>query len=358
MKSISEPTNKKIIIQLMDSEIKMKQVIVEMITGEKIEGAMVNIDKEKKIITITNGKKFKANGEGEPELFTSMEIEKKDISNVKLLLYDTKQEESAKEPREGVINAIPEDKQNPVKEQLSTQDSNCYSKSESFFDKLEGMTHPEAKKESRKYNDKNTETFNIQASEEDNEKEKGNEEKKKSKPRRGGINREGRGQRGNARGRRSRGNKREFNNMMNNDMYNNQEQFVSKFNNNDYGGANRGKEEFVRGNNMNMRGGYSNYSNHFNNNYNNFNNYPNRGGFYNRGRGNYNNYHYYNQQNPYQQNYNYNFANFGYNNQQLRSAHVFEIQQSTNMNLQQIGTMGNFLPNQKPLQQSSTRPLP
>jgi small nuclear ribonucleoprotein (snRNP)-like protein len=218
-----------------------KQVIVELTNGQKVRGTLVQVDKINLKMILEN---VKQEVNGKEETIDKLEIKKSDIKELKLVHFEMKAEEKQN------INAIPENK--IPQNQENTQ--KAYDKNESFFDKLTSMTHPEARNESKNYNQKNKDTFNL------TEQDKSNQNNKK--------------------------------------YYHN--------NNNNRG---RGYNKY---HNNKGRGGYNNnnYNKNYNNNYNN-----NRGGYGNfrgrgqRGRG-YNNYY-----NNYQKKNNYNNNNNNNNNQ-------------------------------------------
>ena len=197
------------------SKPEQKQVIVELQNGDKCEGVLANIDKVNLKILLVNAKKTPSSDPSKPESFEKLEINKGDIKEIKVIQFEVKTE--AKEEQSN-INAIPEDKK-PVN--VHGAKTKGYDKNESFFDTLSGMTHPEARQESKNYNDKNKDTFNLP-----NEPER-------------------------------------------------------KYHNNGYNNYhnNRGRGGYHnRGNRGRGRGGYNNY-----NNYNNGGNYYNNNGNFNRG---------------------------------------------------------------------------
>ena len=219
-----------------------KQVIVELTNGQKVRGTLVQVDKINLKMILEN---VKQEVNGKEETIDKLEIKKSDIKELKLVHFEMKAEEKQN------INAIPENK--IPQNQENTQ--KAYDKNESFFDKLTSMTHPEARNESKNYNQKNKDTFNL------TEQDKSNQNNKK--------------------------------------YYHN--------NNNNRG---RGYNKY---HNNKGRGGYNNnnYNKNYNNNYNNNNNRGGYGNFRGRGRGRgYNNYY-----NNYQKKNNYNNNNNNNNNQ-------------------------------------------
>ena len=88
----------------------------------------------------------------------TLEINKDDIKELKLIQYEAKNNLNETNIN---ANAIPENKI-PSQYQLQRQNkSKSYNKEESFFDNLNGMTHQEAKKESKNYNNRNKDTFQF-----------------------------------------------------------------------------------------------------------------------------------------------------------------------------------------------------
>lgn len=212
------------------SKPEQKQVIVELQNGDKCEGVLANIDKVNLKILLVNAKKTPSRDPSKPESFEKLEINKGDIKEIKVIQFEVKAEPKEEQSN---INAIPEDKK-PVNVQGAKTKS--YDKNESFFDTLSGMTHPEARQESKNYNDKNKDTFNLP-----NEPER-------------------------------------------------------KYHNNGYNHNNRGRGGYHnRGNRGRGRGGFNNYNNYNGGNYYNNSGTFNRGGYNGRrgrgrGRGGYNNY--------------------------------------------------------------------
>lgn len=217
------------------SKQEQKQVIVELKDGDKCEGELVNIDKVNLKIKLANVKKTPASDPSKPEILETLEINKNDIKEIKVIQYEEKVEEKEEQSN---INAIPEDKKlNAVQQQQSKQKS--YDKNESFFDNLTGLTHPEARQESKNYNDKNKDTFNLPNEPEKKRYQKGNYYNNKGG--RGGYQHRGRG--------RGRGRGGYNNNSMN--YYNNN-------NNGNYYNQNQGRKGRGRGRggyNQNYRGG-------------------------------------------------------------------------------------------------------
>jgi hypothetical protein len=99
---------------------------------------------------------------GKEETLDKLEINKSDIKELKLVHFEMKTEEKQN------INAIPENK--IPQNQENTQ--KAYDKNESFFDKLTSMTNPEARNESKNYNQKNKDTFNLTEQDKSNQNNK------------------------------------------------------------------------------------------------------------------------------------------------------------------------------------------
>jgi len=210
-------------------------VIVDLKNGSKCEGILANIDKINMKINITNAKRFDESSENpNEEFFETLEINKEDIKEVKLVHYEQKEEKKN-------VNAIPENK---AMDMESDKKDNKYNKDSSFFDNLSYMSNVEAKNESIRYNDKNKETFNLQ------DNEDGGHSRGNYRGRRGNNNRGG--YRGNNRG--GRGGYRNQGFHDNNSNY-------SGYRGNNRGGrgGNRGGHGYndnYRGNGRGGRGGY------------------------------------------------------------------------------------------------------
>jgi small nuclear ribonucleoprotein (snRNP)-like protein len=129
-------------------------VIVELKNGNKCEGIISNIDKVNFKMYLNSAKKYftDESGSQKEENHDTLEINKEDIKEVKLVQYEQPKDENKN------INAIPESKLSQFKSQ---DKSKGYDKSESFFDNLSAMSNNDAKNLSIKYNDKNLETFNL-----------------------------------------------------------------------------------------------------------------------------------------------------------------------------------------------------
>ena len=136
-----------------------KQVIVELTNGQKVRGTLVQVDKINLKMILEN---VKQEANGKEETLDKLEIKKSDIKELKLVHFEMKAEEKQN------INAIPENK--IPQNQENTQ--KAYDKNESFFDKLTSMTHPEARNESKNYNQKNKDTFNLTEQDKSNQNNK------------------------------------------------------------------------------------------------------------------------------------------------------------------------------------------
>ncbi len=225
-----------------------KQVIVELNNGQKVYGTLIKVDKINLKMILEN---VKQEIDGKEETFDKLEINKSDIKELKLVHFEMKPEEKQN------INAIPENKIPQNKENMQK----AYDKNESFFDKLTSMTHPEARNESKNYNQKNKDTFNL--SEEDKNNNKGNKKYY--------YNNNNRGRGGYKNYHNNRG---KYNNNYNNNNINNNRSGYNNFK----GRGKRGKGY----NNNNYYGNYQkkNYNNQGNNNSNNSKNqnYEHEGG--------------------------------------------------------------------------------
>ena len=219
---------------------KQKILIVETKDGAKYQGIYVSKDIQKQTITLSNVKKT---FQGNEEQLPNIEITKDNIASINII--------DVRPPKEDIhnINEIPENKKSAIDENKLANVEKAYDKSkDDFFDHLKPMSNPEVKKESKYYNKKNKDTFNLP--EETNEN-----------------NREwrGRGKRGYGRGR-GRGN---YYGRYNN-YYDNQKNYGGNSNyqgQNYYNKRGRGRG---RGRGRQNRGGYkSNNNNSGENNQNN-----------------------------------------------------------------------------------------
>lgn len=281
-----------------------QQVIIELKSGDKCEGVLVNIDKEKMLIKLSNAKRISIGEDGKTreESFPILEIAKDEIKEVKIVQFEPSANQEAKKSELGQntsLNAIPQNLQNNA---LNTQNAGkSYDKTGSFFDTLTPMTNKDAQYESIRYNDKNCETFDLPKGSGgsgyyDNATSYGS--------RRGGQRRGG--NRGGYRG--GYNNYRNNNNYHNNNYNNHNQNPNNNFyndnntsgigfsannhpNSGNYGGNFQEENQNFRG----RRGGYNNnynnnrrhnYNNNFNNNDNNNNNssFPNSNNY-----GNYSN---------------------------------------------------------------------
>ena len=215
---------------------KQNILIVETKDGAKYQGIFISKDIQKQIITLSNVKKT---FQGKEETLNSIEITKDNIASINIIEVRPQKDDIYN------INEIPENKKNVVDESKLANMEKAYDKSkDDFFDHLKLMSNPEVKKESRNYNKKNKDTFNL------------TEDPSNKKVWRG----RGRGKRGYGFGRgRGRGN---YHGGFNNYQKNNQK--------NNYGGYDNNNRSY-----MNM-----NFQNHQGINY-----YNNRGFGRGRGRG-------------------------------------------------------------------------
>jgi small nuclear ribonucleoprotein (snRNP)-like protein len=260
-----------------------QNVIIDLKNGNKCEGILVNIDKERMLINLSNAKRITIaeDGSTKEESFPKLEISKEDIKEVKIVQFEAKEEPK----KEQNANAIPQNLQNKAEETYNKNRS--YNKGDDFFDGLTPMSNMDARNESIKYNDKNCETFDLDknAMQDNNYRGRGGG---RGRGNRGGYNRRG-------------GNYN--NNYQNNNYHNNRPNHYQQ-----------------------SQGGYNN--NYHNNNYHNNNsyndrqsNYDNRRGgnnFNNRGgsRGGYNNNRQYDNRSNFTDNFDNNsFANNNNNNE-------------------------------------------
>lgn len=255
-----------------------QQVIIELKSGTKCEGVLVNIDKEKMLIRLSNAKRISVgeDGKAKEESFANLEIAKDEIKEVKIVQFEPSANQEAKksEPAQSAnLNAIPQNLQNSA---LNAQNTGkTYDKTDSFFDALTPMTNKDAQYESIRYNDKNCETFDLPKGAGGS----GNYDNATSYGSRRGGQRRG-GNRGGYRGGYNNYRNNNYNNYNqnpNNNYYNNAGGMGFSGNNPNsggYGGNFQGQSQSYRGG----RGGYhnnynqnrrNNYNNNFNPNYNN-----------------------------------------------------------------------------------------
>ena len=233
------------------SQQKQNILIIETKDGAKYQGIFVSKDIKKQIITLANVKKT---FQGKEESIPNIEITKDNIERINIIDF--------RPPKEDIhnFNEIPQNKKSVVDENKLANVEKAYDKSkDDFFDHLKPMTNPEAKKESRNYNQKNKDTFNLPENYyDDNQREWKN---------RG--NRRGYGQRG--RGGYGRGNRGGYNNYYKNNRGRNNN--YGNDGNHNYRGQNyRGRVNRGRGRGRGNRGGYKknnyNQENNQNNNVN------------------------------------------------------------------------------------------
>ena len=220
------------------SKPEEKQVVCELKDGGHVEGTLVNIDKVNLKIFLSKVKKASKEDPQKFETYETLEINKDEIKELKLIHYEAK--EPPKEETSN-LNAIPENKIPTEYQQQQQSKSKSYNKEESFFDNLDGMTHQEARQESKNYNDKNKDTFQVS---DDNQ---------------GGFSHKS--YRGNNRGRggyRGRGGNRGRGGYNNNNYYNNNNNYQSGggYNRRGRGRGNRGGNGYGN-NNYHKRGNYN-----------------------------------------------------------------------------------------------------
>ena len=212
------------------NKTELKQVIVELNNGEKIRGNLIEVDKINLKMILENVIK---DLNGNEEIIDRLEINKSDIKELKLVHFENKKEENKNN-----INAIPENKIPQNKE----SGEKAYDKNESFFDKLTPITQFESRQESKNYNQRNKDTFNLSEQDQNNNNKKYYHNNYRG---RGGYN-------------------KYYNNR---GGYNNYKNNRGRYNNNNYNyGNNRGKyNKNFRGRGQRGRGGINN-NNNFNNN--------------------------------------------------------------------------------------------
>ena len=259
-----------------------QNVIIDLKNGNKCEGILVNIDKERMLINLSNAKRITIaeDGSTKEESFPKLEISKEDIKEVKIVQFEAKEEPK----KEANLNAIPQNLQNKAEETYNKNRS--YNKGDDFFDGLTPMSNMDARNESIKYNDKNCETFDMDKNAMQDSNYRG----------RGGGR--GRGNRGgyNRRGGNSYNNNYQNNNYQNNNYHNNRPQHYQG----NQGGYNNNNNYHQR-NNYHNNDGQSNFDNRRGGN-----NFNNRGG----SRGGYNNNRQYDNRSNFTDNFDNNsFAN-------------------------------------------------
>lgn len=242
-----------------------QNVIIDLKNGNKCEGILVNIDKERMVINLSNAKRItiKEDGSTNEESFPKLEISKEDIKEVKIVQFEAKEElQQKKEVQTNNLNAIPQNLQENA--EIAYNKSRSYNKGDDFFDGLTPMSNQDAKNESIRYNDKNCETFDMPKS------AMNDNHSNFSGSRRGGQRGRGRGgynRRGNYNN--NYNNRNNYNNYNNNFQQNHHHQ--GNFGNNSMRGGN-----FNNNYNRGGRGGYNNNrqfdqrNNNFNNNNNQF----------------------------------------------------------------------------------------
>ena len=177
---------------------KQNILIVETKDGAKYQGIYVSRDIQKQIITLSNVKKTFQEKE---ELLPMIEITKEKIASINII--------DIRPPKEDIqnINEIPENKKNVIDENKLANVVKAYDKTkDDFFDQLKPMTNPEAKKESKNYNQKNKDTFSLP----DDDNENNQEWRKRGRGNKRGGYRQSRGRGNHNRG--SRGNRGGYNN--------------------------------------------------------------------------------------------------------------------------------------------------
>ena len=132
---------------------KQNILIVETKDGAKYQGIFISKDIQKQIITLSNAKKT---FQGKEETLNLIEITKDSIASINILEVRPQKADIYN------INEIPENKKNVVDESKLANMEKAYDKTkDDFFDLLKLMSNPEVKKESRIYNKKNKDTFNL-----------------------------------------------------------------------------------------------------------------------------------------------------------------------------------------------------
>ena len=142
---------------------KQNILIVETKDGAKYQGIYVSKDIQKQTITLSNVKKT---FQGNEEQLPNIEITKDNIASINII--------DVRPPKEDIhnINEIPENKKSAIDENKLANVEKAYDKSkDDFFDHLKPMSNPEVKKESKYYNKKNKDTFNLPEETNENNRE-------------------------------------------------------------------------------------------------------------------------------------------------------------------------------------------
>ena len=142
---------------------KQKILIVETKDGAKYQGIYVSKDIQKQTITLSNVKKT---FQGNEEQLPNIELTKDNIARIDII--------DVRPPKEDIhnINEIPENKKSAIDENKLANVEKAYDKSkDDFFDHLKPMSNPEVKKESKYYNKKNKDTFNLPEDTNENNRE-------------------------------------------------------------------------------------------------------------------------------------------------------------------------------------------
>jgi hypothetical protein len=243
-----------------------QNVIIDLKNGNKCEGILVNIDKQRMVINLNKAKRitFSNDGTSNEEFFPELEISKDDIKEVKIVQFEAKDKEEVQKKElnsNNNLNAIPQNLQDNAENAYNKNRS--YNAGDSFFDGLTPMSNLDAKNESIRYNDKNCETFDLPKS------AMNDNYSNFSGSRRGGFGhgQRGRGNRGGFNGGYNRGggyfnnNNNYRNNNYNNNNPNHHHQ--GNFGNNNMRGGN---PNFNRGGGQRYQGNRGGYNNNYNNN--------------------------------------------------------------------------------------------
>ena len=225
----------------MTSQQDDKYIIVITKDDIKYSGKLETVDKVNSKLILS---KVTKNFQGAEESLEKIEIPRNDIKELRTTeLSNNKTEE------EQNFNAIPDNK-------ISTENENnnlnkAYDKKKDFFDSLKPMSNPEVKQETKNYNQKNKDTFNM--TDNNLNDDNNNNYHKRGKNLRG----YGRGRGGYNRGRYNNYNnnygRQYYNNNYNNNNYNNN--YHQQNNNGSYYFI-RGK--MYRGRGRGKRGGFKN----------------------------------------------------------------------------------------------------
>ena len=227
----------------MASEQNDKYIIVITKDDIKYSGKLEIVDKVNSKLILSKVTKTFQNVE---ESLEKIEIPRNDIKELR-----TSELPNTKTENEQNFNAIPENKISNESENNNL--NKAYDNKKDFFDNLRPMTNPELKQESKTYNQKNKDTFNL------NDNNLNDEEKKNYYKRVGAksnLRAFGRGRGGYNRGRYNNYNNN-YGRQYYNNNYNNGNNYYQQNNNN--GGYHNNRGKLFRGRGRGRRGFKNNF---------------------------------------------------------------------------------------------------